>query len=458
MKPIRSTATRSAVAASIVVVFALDALAPLGVNVPILYLLPLLVVFLTERIPIRVALTLLVSFVTVGSMAWHTKWTGDWITGSVNRCFDLGVLWVALALSVRDARTTRQLRDLRRALDTASIVSVMDTNHLVRHVNEGFCEISKYSREELIGRPHELLKSPAELRAMARDLWSTIAAGGIWHGEIRGRAKGGTVYWVDTTIVPFLDDSGAPYLYLSIHHDITEQKRAETRLRSQAAFAKIAEMAAVVAHEVRNPLAGIRGTLQLLGRRQSVSTADLLLTRQMIERLDLLDAHVKALLHYAQPRSLQLQPVAIRSLLEQVATSVLNAHANGETQYEIVGPDARVLGDPVKLQEIFSNLLANAVEAQSGAGRIEITVGAAGDTASVAIVDGGPGIPPELHERIFEPFFTTKATAAGLGLPIVRQLVEMHGGDIAILTSSPSGTTIQVRLPLAAHPRVTAVA
>lgn len=449
MQQIRSTATRFAVAATILVVFGVDAVAPFGVNVPILYLLPLLVIFLTERVRIRVALTLLISCLMVSGMAWETKWTGDWITGSVNRCFDLGVFWVALALSVRDARTTRQLRDLRRALDTASIVSIMGTNGLVTHVNDGFCAISKYSREELIGRPHELLKGHAESKAPGRDLWSTIAAGEIWHGEIRGRAKGGSTYWVDTTIVPLFGDGGVPYLYLSIHHDITDQKRAETRLRSQAVFAKIAEMAALVAHEVRNPLAGVRGALQLFGRRESLSSADLVLTRQMIERLDLLDAHVKALLHFAQPRSPQVQPVPIRSLLEQVAKSVLNAHATGNVPCEIVGPDVRVLGDPVMLQEIFTNLLVNAVEAQAGAGRIEITVSAAGDTASIAIADAGPGIPPTLHERIFEPFFTTKTVGAGLGLPIVRQLVELLGGDVVILTSSPSGTTMQVRLPLA---------
>lgn len=458
MPQIRSIATRSAVAVSILGVFGLDAVAPLGVNVPILYLLPLLVVFLTERTRIRVALTLLVSLLMLGSMTSETKWVGDWVAGSLNRGFNLGVFWVALALSVRDASTTRQLRDLRRALDTASMVSVMDTNGLVRHVNDGFCAISRYSRDELVGQPHELLKPSAESSALSRDLWPTIAAGGVWHGEIRGRAKGGAAYWVDTTVVPFLDDSGVPYLYLSIHHDITEQKRAETRLRSQAAFAKIAEMAAVVAHEVRNPLAGVRGALQLFGGRQSLSPADLLLTRQMIERLDLLDAHVKALLHYARPRSPQLQPIAIRPLLEAVAKSLLKAHAAGEVRCEILGPDARVLGDAVMLEEIFSHLLMNAVEADSGTGRIDITVGVSGDTASVAIADRGQGIPPQLHERIFEPFFTTKAVGAGLGLPIVRQLVELLGGEIGIVTSSPSGTTMQIRLPLAAEKAASAVA
>lgn len=457
MKPVGTRATRSGVAVSIAAVFALDAVAPVGIDVPILYLLPLLVVFLTERIPTRVAVTCVVSLLTAISMGREWGSGGDWTAASVNRVLDSGVFWVALALSIRDARTTRQLRDLRRALDTASIVAVVDTKGCITDVNDRFCALSGYSRQELIGRPHELLASHGDPGAAPQGLWSTIASGAIWHGEIRGRAAGGRIFWADTTIVPFLSDGGMPYLYLAIHHDVTEQKQAEIRLRSQAALAKIAEMAALVAHEVRNPVAGVRGILQLFEARPSLSPADLRLTRHMIERLDLLDAHIKALVQYAEPRSPRLETVAIRPLLEEVVASLQRESSNGATQYDVRGSDARVLGDREMLQKAFSHLLANAREAQSATGRIEITVGDAGDTASVAVSDTGTGIAPELHERIFEPFYTTKPAAAGLGLSLVRQLVELHGGDIAVRASSPSGTTIQVRLPLAAQ-AVTAVA
>jgi signal transduction histidine kinase len=95
-----------------------------------------------------------------------------------------------------------------------------------------------------------------------RDLWTTIQGGRVWRGEIRNRAKDGTYYWVDTTIVPFLDDRGRPFKYMAIRYEITERKRSEELLREQAALARLGQMAAVVAHEVKNPIAGIRGALR----------------------------------------------------------------------------------------------------------------------------------------------------------------------------------------------------
>ena len=125
----------------------------------------------------------------------------------------------------------------------------------------------KYSRDELIGSDHRLINSAFHPKDFIRDLWRTIAQGQVWRGEIRNRAKDGSFYWVDTTIVPLLDDGGRPRQYLAIRYDITERKAVEAKLREQAALAQLGELAAIVAHEVRNPLAGLRGSLQILATR-----------------------------------------------------------------------------------------------------------------------------------------------------------------------------------------------
>src|SRR5580765_7339901 len=150
---------------------------------------------------------------------------------------------------------TRLLEQLRYALDQSAIVAATDQKGVITYVNDKFCEISKYSREELLGQDHRLINSAYHPKDYIRSLWHTIAHGEVWRGELRNRAKDGSIYWVDTTIVPFVTAEGKPWQYLAIRYDITARKAAEGRLRDEAALTQLGRLSAVVAHEVRNPLA-----------------------------------------------------------------------------------------------------------------------------------------------------------------------------------------------------------
>jgi len=345
------------------------------------------------------------------------------------------------------ADTLKSLDEIRYALDQAAIVATTDQRGVITYVNDKFCEISKYSRAELLGQDHRIINFFYQPKSVIRDLWRTIAQGNVWRGELRNRAKDGSTYWVDTTIVPFLDGRGKPRQYLAIRSDITQRKLAETQLREQAALAHLGQLAAVVAHEVRNPLAGLRASLQVLdGRRTDARDRDVIAV--MIQRIDGLNEKLNDLLLYARPKPPRVQALDLAPVLREVATNAMAAtgHAGPPLHFEIIG--AWVLADADMLRAALLNLFINALQS-GGSAPIEVSATVERNVCRISIADRGPGIPDHIRDRVFEPFFTTRATGTGLGLAIVRRLVELQDGVVILHERSGGGTVAEVTLPLA---------
>jgi PAS domain S-box-containing protein len=437
-----------------IAIFIIDLQQALVYNVGILYVLVILVGLWTswQAYPIVaavVATTLLIIDAIVG---WGPE-APPFIF--VNRPLMVLVFVATATLVMHSKRLERrwssnvqQLADIKRAIDHAAIVATTDVTGRITYVNDKFCEISKYSGEELIGQDHRIINSGFHSKAFMRDLWHTIARGQVWHGEIRNRAKDGSLYWVDTTIVPFLDARRKPYQYIAIRADITARKAAEDRLAQQAALARLGQMAAVVAHEVRNPLAGIKGAIQVLMSRRPAGDTELPIMRDVVARIDSLGDLINDLMVFARPRPPRPSALQLRPLLLE-AISQLRRDPVGELlEVTIEGPDLTLIADTDMIRATVLNLLLNAAQAMNGRGRIAITIAQHDRQCVVEIRDSGPGIPLELRERVFEPFFTTKARGGGLGLPIARRSAELHGGTLDLESPETGGTLFTLTLPV----------
>jgi signal transduction histidine kinase len=302
----------------------------------------------------------------------------------------------------------------------------------------------------LNGQDHRINNSSLHTKEFMRDLWQTIRSGRIWRGEIRNRAKDGSFYWVDTTIVPFLDGTGAPRQYLAIRYDITARKVAEARLREQAALAQLGQLAAVVAHEVRNPLAGLRATLQIIAPRVAESR-DRSAIAAMIQRIDGLNDKLEDLLLFARPRHPRSQVLDVAALVRDVVVSAQQSAGGSQHSISIVGENVRAYADPDMLRAAVLNLTLNACQAAPDAD-VEIRLAGEGGVCTIAVCDRGPGVAPAIRDRIFEPFVTTRVNGTGLGLAIVRRLVELQDGTVRLDDREGGGTIAVMTIPRATAP------
>jgi two-component system CheB/CheR fusion protein len=445
-----------AVAALVTVaILAIDLSVTAWIGLTSLYIVPLLMALLVLPPAAGLSCTMAATLLVVAGLL-KAPWAVIPLTAWVNRAIAIIEIWT-VAVIARRARTatvrleqrTRDLADVHYAIDQSAIVATTNTKGTITSANDKFCQVSKYSREELVGQDHRLVNSGYHSKEFIRDLWQTISGGRIWRGEIRNRAKDGSIYWVDTTIVPFLDARGKPYQYMAIRFEITDRKRQQEQLREQAALTRLGEMAAVVAHEVKNPIAGIRGALQVIQSRMTPEQRDRTILNDIISRLDALNAIVQDLLVFARPRQLKMEPVDLAAMITGTAGLLHRDPAMKGIDLRMHGSARAVSADREQLTIAFQNIILNAAQAMNGEGPIDVALADAdGGGVVVAVADHGPGMPEDVRQKAFEPFFTTKHRGTGLGLPTAKRIVDAHGGTLGIEVPADGGTVIRITLPV----------
>jgi len=365
------------------------------------------------------------------------------------------------------------LREFKRALDAHAIVAVTDLEGRITYVNEMFCAISQFSREELLGQDHRIINSGHHGKTFFAELWQTILAGRIWRGEIQNRAKDGTCYWVDTTIVPTVDADGRPVQFVAIRADITQRKLGEEALRQSQKLESLGVLAGGIAHDFNNLLTSILGNCSL-GALTLPESSPVQAYLQQIEKASLRAADLtRQMLAYAGKGRVAIQPLDLNWLLLGMRPLLEASGYRGvEVRFELAKGLPEVTGDLDQLQQVVLNLVTNAWEAIGADARGTVTLrtgeqvvaqallgGAApampipaGAYVVLEVQDTGCGMAPDLLNRIFDPFFSTKFTGRGLGLPALLGIVRGHGGGIQVESEPGRGSCFRVLLPAAAPP------
>jgi PAS domain S-box-containing protein len=384
-------------------------------------------------------------------------------------------------LGVELLRSQSETSDYKHALDESAIVAITDQKGIIKHVNKNFCKISKYSKEELIGQDHRIINSGYHSKEFIRNLWVTIANGKIWRGELRNRAKDGTIYWVDTTIVPFLNEQGKPYQYLAIRSDITQRKLAEEQLKkaNEELETKVRErtleltralerekelnemksrFVSIASHEFRTPLSAILSSTSLVEHYVNPEQEEK--RRKHIDRIKSSVRNLTSILDdFLSLEKLEQGKVEahnadfnlkefIEDAIDEMDGMIKRKHQTIHYSYE--GAED-VYQDKKILRNVLLNLLSNAVKYSPEGKDIYVTSILVSDKISISVKDEGIGIPIEAQKDLFEKFFrannATNIQGTGLGLNIVKRYVELLDGSISFASKENEGTTFTVQFP-----------
>lgn len=378
-------------------------------------------------------------------------------TYSIGAVLTLGmVLYFHLRSSEKIDRQKKELGNLSlenmQQLDTlnaAAIVSITDKKGNILMVNDLFCEISGYSREELLGKNHRLIKSNVHSAELYKGMWLTISRGQIWKGEICNRAKDGSLYWVETTISLFRNSEGEIDKYVSIRFDITERKRQSEELKLKEEELKLKNVTLIeankelemfsysVSHDLKAPLRALQGFSENLGERYKDALDEtgqrwLGFIKSNSERMGLL---IDDILSFSKINHQQIKLQAL-NMTEMAREVCENEARNYDRPIEFsIENLPHSQGDYSMIRMVWQNLIGNAFKYSSKKEKIKIVItGTAGSVNSYSIKDNGVGFDMRYYDKLFGVFQrlhgNEEFSGNGVGLANVKRIITKHGGTI----------------------------
>lgn len=374
----------------------------------------------------------------------------------------------SIGQDITQQRESEQLlRKLSQAVEQSyNSVLITDAQGVIEYVNPRFTELTGYSTEEVLGQTPRILKSGETSDTDYSHLWQNIKQGNEWRGVFHNRKKNGELYWEDTLISPIRNEQGEIAHFLATKEDITEhvQLKKEVEERNQElahtqTLTAMGRMATMIAHDLRNPLSSIKMTLQIWGKRAEESWGDEAKEMKQIslDQVRYMEDILADLLAFSRPDALNPEWLDVNKLLGSAINTtqktIQEYSAKIVTEYQPQLPT--IHGDATKLRQVFSNLIMNALESADSVNHvpnIRISAGVEVDDSTpsirINIHDNGVGIDPAQKDKLFEPFYTTRAKGTGLGLPIVKRILDQHHGQISLEMEEDGGVCASVILPI----------
>ncbi|MEQ6120148.1 ATP-binding protein [Reichenbachiella sp. MALMAid0571] len=353
--------------------------------------------------------------------------------------------------------TNQELASFKQALDSSSLVATTDANGVITYVNDKFCEISKYNREELLGQTHKIINSGFHSKEFFKELWQTIKAGDVWIGGIKNRAKDSSFYWVHTAIVPFKNEKGEIYQYLAIRQDITKLALLSTQYENLKLKNKeIEQFAYIASHDLQEPLRTVSGMADVLQKRYYDQLDEN--GKQCLEFIQQssfrMNGLIRGLLDYSRiGRQQQLQLINCNQIIETLKEDLSTVIADTNTTISAKNlPELKVYS--VEFRLLFQNLISNAIKfrKKDTSPKIDISVTQNGDYWQFSIADNGIGIAPEHSQRVFAIFQQlhnrSEYEGTGIGLAHCEKIVHLHGGTIWLDSKENIGSTFHFTIAM----------